>query len=218
MAGKISANALRPGLIFIISAPSGAGKTTLVQAFLERDPGAIVSISHTTRPPRQDEVDGVSYHFIDEAAFTRMVASGEFLEHARVFDHRYGTAKHWVQAQRVAGKDVILEIDWQGARQIRSLVSDAISIFILPPSLGALEQRLRARGDKDATVARRMQDAREEISHYAEYEYLIVNDKLEVALHHLGAIVQATRHRYPLFRPHYDARIERMLQDGGGFE
>lgn len=208
---------MRPGLLFIISAPSGAGKTTLVHGLVKQDPNTVISVSHTTRPQRPGEVKGVSYHFIDDAAFSKMVDEQAFLEHARVFDHQYGTSKAWVDARLAEGRDVILEIDWQGARQVRTLGADPISIFILPPSMRTLEQRLRARGEGDAAVARRMRDAMHELSHYAEYDYLIVNDDLDRALQDLTAILDAARHSYPPLRLHFDAAVATLLRDSGDF-
>jgi len=170
------------GTLFIFSAPSGAGKTSLVKALLQAMDGIEVSVSHTTRPPRPGEVDGVDYHFVDVPTFEKMVAEGAFLEHARVFDNYYGTARSSVEARLQAGVDVILEIDWQGARLVREQ--------FLPPSREALEVRLRGRGqDSDEVIARRMRDAVREMSHYAEFDYLVINDDFEVALGELRAIV-----------------------------
>lgn len=202
----------RPGILFVVSAPSGGGKTTLVRALTTADPGLRVSVSHTTRARRAGEQDGVAYHFVDVTTFKQMIATQAFLEHARVFDHYYGTAKKWVEVQRSAGTDVILEIDWQGARQIRAQVPGAIGIFILPPSLDTLEQRLRGRGDPAANIARRMQDARTEISHFREYDYLVFNDDLARAQAELGAIVLAARCDYRLQRPVADARVAEILR------
>lgn len=183
------------GHLFVVSAPSGAGKTSLVRALLDARAALRVSVSHTTRARRPGEVDGVDYHFVDDAHFARMAAAGEFLEHATVFDHAYGTSRAAVTALLEAGHDVILEIDWQGARSIRAAAPDAISVFVLPPSLGELEQRLRGRGDDDAVIARRMRDAVREISHYPEYDYLVVNDDFERALAGLSAILEAAAQR-----------------------
>lgn len=202
----------RTGILFILSAPSGAGKTTLVRALTGADPGLRVSVSHTTRAQRPGEVDGVAYHFVDKPAFERMAAAGAFLEHARVFDHYYGTSREWVASQLAAGTDVILEIDWQGARQVRALMPEALGVFILPPDLDVLAARLRGRGDADAMVARRMQDARGEISHYPEYDYLVFNDELAHALADLQAVVRAARCRYRLQQPAADARVARILR------
>lgn len=202
----------RAGILFIISAPSGAGKTTLVRALIGADPGLRVSVSHTTRARRPGEEDGIAYHFVERAVFERMAAEGAFLEHARVFDHYYGTSRAWVASQLAAGTDVILEIDWQGARQVRSLQPEAVGIFILPPDLAVLEARLRGRGDAATLVARRMQDARGEISHYAEYDYLVFNDELDRARADLEAIVRAARCRYRLQQAGVDARVAQILR------
>ncbi|KPV39100.1 guanylate kinase [Thiohalorhabdus denitrificans] len=186
----------QPGLLIILSAPSGAGKTSLYRALLERVDGVVASVSHTTRAPRPGERDGVDYHFVDEAEFERQVAEGAFLEHARVFDRYYGTSRAAVEAERAAGRDVVLEIDWQGARQIRERVADAVSVFVLPPSREALRERLEGRGQDDPEVIeRRMRDAEAEISHYAEYDYVIVNDEFEEALGSLVAVVRGERCR-----------------------
>ncbi|MBI2993441.1 MAG: guanylate kinase [Gammaproteobacteria bacterium] len=206
---------MRPGILFIVSAPSGAGKTTLVHGLVKRDPNVVLSISHTTRRQRPGEVNGVHYHFIDDAAFGKMVEKQAFLEHAPVFDHQYGTSKHWVEARLAEGRDVILEIDWQGARQVRSRGADPISIFVLPPSLHILEQRLRTRGEDDTVVARRMRDAISEISHYAEYDFLVVNDAVDRALLDLGQIMDAARHCYRPLRLHFDAAVAELLRDAG---
>jgi guanylate kinase len=184
------------GTLFIVSAPSGAGKTTLVKALRDSLPGFTVSISHTTRGKRAGEEDGRDYHFVDHAEFQRMIESGAFLEHARVFDNHYGTARSAVETALASQKDVLLEIDWQGAAQIRETMPEAVSVFILPPSRKALQQRLEARGQDDhETIARRMRDAISEMSHYPEYDYLVVNDDFETALAELRTIVTATRLR-----------------------
>ncbi len=184
-----------PGHLFVVSAPSGGGKTSLVRALLDRAGNLRVSTSHTTRARRSGEQDGIDYHFIDEARFTAMVDAGEFLEHARVFDHCYGTARAPVSARLAGGEDVILEIDWQGARNIRSTIPATISIFILPPSIEELERRLNKRGDKAETIVRRMRDAVNEMSHFGEYDYLVINDDFERAATALVAIVTASRLR-----------------------
>lgn len=182
------------GTLFTISAPSGAGKTSLVNALLgQGDERLCVSVSHTTRSKRPGEVDGVNYHFVDRETFVRMRDAGTFLESAEVFGNLYGTSAVWVQQQLDLGKDVILEIDWQGAAQVRQLIPTQ-HIFILPPSLETLEQRLTGRGQDDAeTIARRMQQARNEISHYGEADYLVINDDFNSALDDLRAIVRASR-------------------------
>ncbi|MEJ2760768.1 MAG: guanylate kinase [Gammaproteobacteria bacterium] len=199
------------GNLFIVSAPSGAGKTTLVKALLETMPDLAVSISHTTRPPRPSERDGQDYHFVDEAAFLSLVEEDRFLEHARVFDHYYGTSRDWVQERLVAGVDVILEIDWQGARQVRERLPDAVGIFILPPSYATLKARLKGRGDEEATVRRRMDDAARELSHYAEYEFLVINDDLETARQDLAAVFRAAGRDYRRHRAYYDDFVDRIL-------
>lgn len=182
------------GTLFIVSAPSGAGKTSLVKALREDCPGLAVSVSHTTRAQRPGEQHGRDYFFVDREAFGRMVEDGEFLEHARVFDNQYGTARSTVEAALARGEDVILEIDWQGARQIRELMPACRSIFVLPPSREALAERLSSRGQDDpATIARRMADAISEMSHYAEYDYLVINDDFQTALGELRAIIAASR-------------------------
>lgn len=182
------------GSLYIISAPSGAGKTSLVAALLENDQGVEVSVSHTTRSPRPGEQDGVNYNFVSVSDFESLVAEQGFLEHARVFGNYYGTSKAWVEQRLAAGQDIILEIDWQGARQVRSLMPEARSIFILPPSELALRQRLESRGQDDSSVVdQRMAQAESESSHYHEYEYLIINDSFEQALDQLQSIFKANR-------------------------
>ena len=179
--------------LFTISAPSGAGKTSLVKALLERRGASVaVSVSHSTRPIRPGEVDGVAYHFVSLAEFEQMVADDEFLENARVFDNCYGTARSSVESLLTSGKHVILEIDWQGARQVKEKLPDTMGIFILPPSREQLEQRLRTRGTDDETViARRMRDADREMSHFHDAEYLVINDNFEQALFDLETIIHS---------------------------
>ena len=182
------------GNLYIISAPSGAGKSSLVSALVEDWPDIEVSVSHTTRTIRPGEVDGVNYHFVDEATFVEMVDRGVFLEHAQVFDNRYGTSRQSIQEQLLKGKDVILEIDWQGARQIRQLVTDCKTIYILPPSVIALKERLQNRGqDDDELIERRMRDAVNEMSHYGEFDYIVINDDFEQAKNDLSAIFVSNR-------------------------
>ncbi len=184
------------GTLYIVAAPSGAGKSSLVRALADSALQLKLSVSHTTRLPRPGEHDGVHYHFVSEDVFTAMLGQDAFLEHAAVFDHCYGTARAPVLKQLDSGHDVILEIDWQGARQVRSAYRDALSIFILPPSRQALEQRLRARRqDSDMVIARRMAAATDEISHYDEFDYLIVNDDFSTALEDLRAILHGQRLR-----------------------
>jgi guanylate kinase len=188
------------GTLYIISAPSGAGKSSLLRALLDASGDELaLSVSHTTRAPRPGEVNGRDYHFIDTGTFRDMIAGGDFLEHAEVFDNFYGTSRAGVQAQLAAGQDVILEIDWQGARQVRKLMPQCSGIFILPPSREALRERLQNRGQDDATVIeRRMRDAISEMSHYDEYDYLIINDDFQVARDELTAIVLSRRLRLPV--------------------
>ena len=185
------------GNLLIVSAPSGAGKTTLVKALLARDPQVVYSVSCTTRAPRAGERDGIDYLFVDDAEFRRRIAAGEFLEHAEVHGNRYGTLRSWIEAQLQADRDVVLDIDTQGAAQVRALMPEAVSIFILPPSLAELEDRLRARGtDADAVIERRLAAARAEIAHAGEYDYVIINKDLGAAIADLAAVVQASRLRH----------------------
>lgn len=183
------------GSLFIVAAPSGAGKTSLVNALVAQQTTVRLSVSHTTRIPREGEIEGQDYFFLDQENFAQMCDAGAFLESATVFDNSYGTSSEAVLGQLQQGFDVILEIDWQGAEQVRNNFPESTSIFILPPSKNALEQRLRGRGqDNDETIARRMRDAENEISHYVEFDYLIVNDQFDVALINLAAIIIARRH------------------------
>lgn len=182
------------GQLFIVSAPSGAGKTSLVHALLKATPGIGVSISHTTRPMRPGEVHGRNYYFVDASDFAAMEERGEFVESALVFGNRYGTSRAALHEALDAGRDLVLEIDWQGARRIRDLFPNAVSVFIMPPSIEELQRRLERRGeDGPEVIARRMQAAREEVSHYNEYQYLVVNDDFDRALGDLTAIVRAAR-------------------------
>jgi guanylate kinase len=182
------------GNLFIIAAASGTGKTSLVSALIQADEHIKLSISYTTRQPRPGEVDGVHYHFVDEAVFLRMLGEAEFLESAEVHGARYGTSQHMVHAALAAGNDLILEIDWQGAQQVRRLLPTAIGIFILPPSLDTLAHRLAYRGqDSKDVIARRLAAAREEISHVAEFDYVIINDSFQTALEDLQAVIRSQR-------------------------
>jgi len=204
------------GTLYIISAPSGAGKSSLLRALLEILGGSLaLSVSHTTRSPRPGEVNGKDYHFIDVATFRKMVGSNAFFEHAQVFDNYYGTSKQGVTAQLQAGVDVILEIDWQGARLIRELMPAAVSIFILPPSREALQQRLQDRGQDDAAVvARRMRDAVSEMSHYHEFDYLVINDVFKAALDELAAILLSHRLRLPAQQQRHAGLLAALLASG----
>lgn len=200
------------GTLYIVAAPSGAGKTTLVKRLVETTPGVAVSISHTTRPPRPGERDGEHYHFISLVAFEAMIAENAFLEHAQVFGNHYGTNRAAVQAQLASDQDVILEIDWQGARQIRELMPDSLSIFILPPSREALRQRLAGRGQDSAEVIeRRMAAALDDLSHYAEFDYLVINDDFATALNALRAILIARRQRRNVQMERQRELLQRLL-------
>lgn len=181
----------KKGRLIVISAPSGAGKTTLVSALLESMPNLQLSISHTTRPIRPGEQDGINYYFVSENDFKQLLDARDFLEYAKVYDYYYGTSKVWVEEQLNKGSDIILEIDWQGANQIKAMYGDsAVFIYILPPSLAVLQERLRKRAqDKPDVIARRFSKAKEDISHYNKFDYLVVNDNLEVALQELRSIV-----------------------------
>jgi len=180
----------RRGRLFVIAAPSGTGKTSLVRALMERSPSLAFSISHTTRQPRPNEMDGRDYHFTDRSRFESMIAQGEFLEHAEVFDNLYGTGRRNVESALEAGRDLLLEIDWQGAVQVRSRLPEAIDVFILPPSREALEQRLRGRGtDSEEVIQRRLKDSVTELSRWHEFRYVVVNDHFDRALADLQHIV-----------------------------
>jgi len=182
------------GTLYIISAPSGAGKTSLVHAVVATLSNVVVSVSHTTRKMRDGEVDGQDYHYVDEPHFQEMIANDEFLEHASVFGNRYGTSKQQIQDQLLSGKDVILEIDWQGARQIRQLMSGCKSIYILPPSIQALRDRLQSREqDSDDVIESRMREAVSEMMHYAEFDYIVINDDFEQAREELASIFVCNR-------------------------
>jgi len=184
------------GSLFIVCAPSGAGKTSLVAELLRSDPQIKLSVSHTTRKPRAGEVDGREYHFVSEETFVQMVERGEFLESALVHGNHYGTSQGWIEEQRKAGRDILLEIDWQGAAQVRRVIPDAVGIFIVPPSFETLVSRLNKRAqDPPDVIALRLAAAREEIGHVAEFDYVIINDKFDVAVQDLAAIVRAQRLR-----------------------
>lgn len=180
--------------LYVLSAPSGAGKTSLVKAACERLDRLVVSVSHTTRPKRPADVDGVDYHFVEENTFHEMIGQGDFLEHARVFDNLYGTSQRLVEQTLALGTDVILEIDWQGADQVRRLMPDACGVFIVPPSKEILEQRLRGRAsDSEEVIERRMRDAVEDMRHFSNYDYLIINQDFDQALDELCSVVLSKR-------------------------
>jgi len=180
------------GCLFVLAAPSGGGKTSLVKALLEREPGMRLSVSYTTRPPRPGEVDSVDYHFVDEPTFMALKDKGEFLEHAFVHGNWYATSATWLSKEVHAGHDVLLEIDWQGARQVRNLIPGSVLVFILPPTLQSLEERLNKRGqDTPEVIARRMEAAREEMRHCGEFDYVIMNQDFARAVDDLSVIVRA---------------------------
>lgn len=182
------------GTLFIVSAPSGGGKTSLVRALLEAEAGVRLSVSYTTRAPRPGEVNGRDYHFVAPPQFERMLEAGEFLESAVIYGNRYGTSQKWIERELAEGRDVLLEIDWQGAQQVRRLLRQTVSVFVLPPSLEVLESRLRGRGQDSADiVARRLAAAREEMSHVGEYDYVIINDDFNRAALDLRSIIRAER-------------------------
>ena len=198
------------GNLFVVVAPSGAGKTSLVDALLKRQGNIRLSISYTTRAPRPGEQDGREYHFVDRAKFESMIAAGDFLEHASVYGNYYGTSRRWIEDEIAGDHDVLLEIDWQGAEQVRRLFPGVVGIFILPPSLEELRRRLRTRGkDTPEAIERRMASAREEISHVLEFEYIIVNERFDSALDDLIAIVRAAR----LSRAQQSHRLSKLTDE-----
>jgi guanylate kinase len=198
--------------LFVVSAPSGAGKTSLVKALRERLPDLRISTSHTTRPPRPNEQDGREYFFVDDAEFSRLVEAGAFLEHARVFDNQYGTSRGQLKEKLAAGHDVILEIDWQGARQVRDALPGCQTIFILPPSRAALRLRLNARGtDSPAVIERRLADAVADMSHWREFDFVVVNDDFGRAVDELAAIVSGRGQALAAGRPELTAVVANLL-------
>lgn len=200
------------GTLYIVSAPSGAGKTSLVKALIDSMPQVRVSVSHTTRSMRPGEVDGVNYHFVDHQRFKAMLNENAFLEHAEVFGNFYGTSQRWVEQTLAEGYDLILEIDWQGAQQVRRLLPDARSIFILPPTQQALRQRLTNRGqDSDEVIERRMREAVSEMSHYVEYDYLVINDDFAHALDDLKAVFRANQLRQRRQQQRHVTLLEALL-------
>lgn len=202
------------GTLYIVAAPSGGGKTSLTRALLEREPGIVLSVSYTSRLPRPGEVDGVHYHFVSRGVFEEMIKRGEFFEHALVHGDLKGTARAQVERVLAQGRDVLLEIDWQGARQVREQMADTVSIFILPPSRAELERRLRARAsDNEATIRRRLADSRADIAHAHEFDYLLVNDDFAVALADLRAIVTTRQLRGVQQRERYAALLADLLQE-----
>ena len=201
------------GNLFIVCAPSGAGKTSLVNELLQADPQIRLSVSYTTRKPRSGEVDGREYHFVTEPEFAQMIGRGEFLENALVHGNHYATSAHWISEQRAAGHDIMLEIDWQGASQVRQLIPEAIGIFILPPSFETLLSRLNKRAqDSPDVIARRLAVARDEISHVGEFKYVIINDNFTEAAQDLISIVRAERLLTSVQLARHSSQINRMKQ------
>jgi guanylate kinase len=200
------------GTLYIVSAPSGAGKTSLVKALLDAQPQVRVSVSHTTRPMRPGEVDGVNYHFVSREEFLQRLEHDEFLEHAEVFGNLYGTSQRWLEQTLREGFDLILEIDWQGAQQVRRLMPQAKSIFILPPTQEALRQRLTNRGqDSDDVIEKRMREAVSEMTHYVEYDYLVINDDFAHALIDLQAIFRANQLLQTAQQQRFEALLGQLL-------
>lgn len=202
----------KPGRLLLIAAPSGAGKTSLVRELLRSHPNLHFSVSYTTRPQRPNEVQGRDYHFVDQAKFARMAGAGEFLEHAQVFDYGYGTSRRNVNAELNQGHDVLLEIDWQGAAQVRAAMPEALSIFILPPSRAELERRLRSRGtDSEAVIQRRLRDAVGDMSHWREFAYVVVNDDFPRALRDLAEILAGRGESSRADRPGLQPLVRTLL-------
>lgn len=201
-----------PGILLVVAAPSGTGKSSLVRALLAREPGIQLSVSHTTRQPRADEVDGRDYHFVSEAEFRRLIDAREFFEHALVHGDLKGTSRGAVEPLLAAGRDVLLEIDWQGAQQVREKVPACRSIFILPPSRAELERRLRTRAmDSDEAIARRLHDSRRDVSHAQEFDFIVINDDFDLAVDEMQAIVHALRDRAPLQQRRHEALVNELL-------
>ena len=201
------------GHLYIVAAPSGAGKTTLVRLLLEKDSEIRLSISTTTRRPRNGEQDGREYHFVDVPVFLERIGNGEFLEWAEVHGNYYGTSKSWIVSEMEAGHDVLLEIDWQGAQQVRKAFPEAIGVFILPPSLDVLRDRLSGRGtDSPETIARRIAAARDEMRHVDEFEYVIINDDLQQALENLKSVIGASRLQYESQRQRHSELFAALLR------
>jgi guanylate kinase len=201
------------GNLFIVSAPSGAGKTSLVKALLAITPDIDLSISYTTRSPRPGEIDGKDYHFVSRDRFLEMSQRGDFLESAEIYGNLYGTSQSWIQSETAKGRDVLLEIDWQGAAQVRRIFPRCIGIFILPPSLQILEDRLRSRGkDSDEVIVRRLQAARDEITHVAEFDYVIINDRLDDAVQQLRAVVVSAAVRRERQLARHQGLIDQLLR------
>ncbi|UTW05625.1 guanylate kinase (plasmid) [Amphritea atlantica] len=202
------------GTLYVISAPSGAGKTSLVKALLNQDQRVCVSVSHTTRDMRPGETDGKDYNFVSMADFNAMIERKHFLEYAEVFTNKYGTSRLWVEEQLQQGRDVILEIDWQGAQQIRKQMPECVSLFILPPSITELRQRLTGRGtDSEETISHRMSEALNEMRHYGEYQYLVINDDFDTALQELQAVFTARRLELTRQQQKYSTMLTELLSE-----
>jgi guanylate kinase len=213
MSEQAGQSSVVPGTLFVVAAPSGAGKSTLVNALLEREQAISLSVSHTTRPPRVGEEYGRHYYFVEREDFAREIEQGIFLEHAQVHGNFYGTSRQIVDEKLGQGGDVLLEIDWQGARQVRAGKADCVSVFILPPSRAELERRLRGRGsDAPDVIERRLFNSREEIAHAHEFDFIIVNDRFEDALTDLQAIVRAVRQRSSVQWKRHESLIAELLQ------
>jgi guanylate kinase len=203
---------MNKGVLLIVAAPSGAGKTSMVKALLKNDPGIRLSVSYTTRAPRPGEIDGKDYHFVSKDAFLEMASRGEFLESAEVYGNYYGTSQTWIADEIEAGHDILLEIDWQGASQVKRHFPDAVSVFILPPSLSALRNRLNNRGqDNQEVIEKRMAAACDDISHAGEFDYIIVNDDFDQALQDLTAVIKASR----LTTPRQSTRLTKLFEAFG---
>jgi guanylate kinase len=210
-AGRVAM--MERGRLYVVSAPSGAGKTSLVKALMEREPHILLSVSYTTRKPRPNEISGRDYHFVSRERFADMIGRNEFLEHAQVFDNHYGTGMRTVEEALANGEQLLLEIDWQGARQVRARLPEARTIFILPPTRQALEQRLKARStDSAAVIERRLQDASQDIAHWSEFDYVVINDRFEQALGDLQAIVADQGGRLGRNRPEVAQLVAELLQ------
>jgi guanylate kinase len=203
---------MKQGRLFVITAPSGAGKTTLTRALLAADPDLRFSVSYTTRPPRAGEVDGKDYFFVDRPRFEGMIAAGELLEHAQVFGNYYGTGRAQIERHTSAGHNVILDIDWQGARQVRSRMAESVLVFIMPPSTGELERRLRGRAtDSDEVIARRLSEALADMAHWDEFDYVVINDDVPAALAALQAILDGRGAAHATGNPPLQRRVGAIL-------
>jgi len=214
MSSEPVSDSLSRGQLFVFSAPSGAGKTTLVREVMRERPNLTFSVSYTTRPRREGETDGWDYHFLRREKFAAMRDAGEFLEHAEVFGNFYGTGRQLVESLRDAGRDVLLEIDWQGARQVRANQPDCCGVFIMPPSVAELERRLRGRGtDTDAVIERRLGEAVDDMSHWAEFDHVVVNDRLEAAVADLLAIMAGEASATATNDPGVRAKIKALLSE-----